>query len=330
MGIRVKSRTPWEVEAAMVAPRARVDYSPVVGRPPIRWPNGARLAVWVVPNIEHYEYMPPGATADRNPGTLLPLRVPPPDILDYSLHDYGNRVGLWRVADITDAFGIRCTVSLNMAVLDHYPEIAEAIRVRRWAIMSHGIYNTRFLYGYSEEQEREFYAETFAILRRHLPDYTLKGMFGPGGSATERTPDLMAEAGLIYHADWAHDDQPVPLKVARGRLISMPYSFELNDGLLFRRSGSGDDYEEGLKAQFDRLYMEGAESGRVLCIPLHPDRLGQPHFIGNLRRVLEHIASHQHVWFATGDEIADHYIAHHYDEAVAFAARFQRVRKQHT
>src|SRR6202007_1095305 len=102
-----------------------VSYSPILHRPPLRWPNGARVAVWVVPNIEHYEYMPK-LVRTRDPWP----RSPHPDVLGYSQRDYGNRVGLWRLFDVTDALGIRCTVSLNMAVLEHFPEILGAMEAR--------------------------------------------------------------------------------------------------------------------------------------------------------------------------------------------------------
>ena len=116
-----------------------VAYSPILHRPPLRWPNGARVALWVVPNIEHYEYLPKFVRT-RDPWP----RSPHPDILGYTQRDYGNRVGLWRLFDVTDALGIRCTVSLNMAVLEHFPEILGAMESRGWEYMSHGIYNTRY------------------------------------------------------------------------------------------------------------------------------------------------------------------------------------------
>ena len=121
-----------------------VAYSPILHRPKLRWPNGARLALWVVPNIEHYEYLPKFVRT-RDPWP----RSPHPDILGYTQRDYGNRVGLWRLFEVTDALGIRCTVSLNLAVLEHFPEILGAMEHRGWEYMSHGIYNTRYHWQFS-------------------------------------------------------------------------------------------------------------------------------------------------------------------------------------
>ncbi len=300
----------------MPLPPDRVDYSPIIDRPIIKWPNDARVALWISPNVEHYEYMPDDDTA-RTPWP----RTPFPDVQQYSYRDYGNRVGFWRMLESLDRYNIRCCVSLNMAVLEHFPEIRDAMVQRDYDYMSHGIYNTRYLYTYTEEQEREFYRDTIDTLKLHTGKQ-LKGMLGPAISGTERTPDLMAEAGLIYHTDWMHDDQPVPIKVKSGKLVSVPYSIELNDSSLLRDNHyEGDYFARICKAQFDQLYKEGAESGRVMCIALHPFLIGQPHRIKYLDDILSHIMSHDGVWQTTADDIADYYLENYYDDAVAHAAK---------
>lgn len=302
----------------MSLPPHRVDYSPIIDRPRLTWPNQARVAFWVAPNVEHYEYLPE-YEGHRNPWP----RMTYPDAREYSYRDYDNRVGFWRMLEVLDAYAIKCCVSLNMAVLEHYPEIAEAMVERDWDFMSHGIYNTRYLYGYSEDREREFYQDNIETLERHTGKQ-LKGMLGPAISGTANTPDLMAEAGLIYHTDWLHDDQPVPIQVKTGKLISVPYSIELNDSPLFRTHFEGEDFVQICKDQFDQLYREGEDSGRVMCIALHPFVIGQPHRIGYLDEILRYIMSHEGVWQTTADEIAEYYMAHYYDQAMAHAAGLQR------
>ena len=299
----------------MPLPPDRVDYSPIIDRPTIRWPNGARVALWISPNVEHYEYTPVYEGL-RSPWP----RMPSPDAQQYSYRDYGNRVGFWRMLDVLDKHSIRCCVSLNLAVLEHYPEIAEAMVQRDYDFMSHGIYNTRYLYVHSEEEEREFYRDSIETLRRHTGKQ-LKGMLGPAMANSASTPDLMAEAGLIYHTDWMHDDQPVPVKVKSGKLVSVPYSIELNDVPIFRQHHEGEYFARICKDQFDQLYREGEESGRVMCIALHPYRIGQPHRVRYLDQVLDYIMSHDGVWQTTADEIAEYYIANCYDQAVAHAQR---------
>ena len=302
----------------MPLPPDRVDYSPIIDRPIIKWPRGARVALWIAPNVEHYEYLPQSNKL-RNPWP----RMPHPDVQQYSHRDYGNRIGFWRLLEVLDKYQVKCSVSLNVAVLEHYPEIAEAMIQRDWDFMSHGIYNTRYLNGCSEDEEREFYKYCAQTLQHHTGK-KLKGMLGPAASATERTPDLMAEAGLIYHADWLHDDQPVPIRVKSGKLVSVPYTIETNDAVLFRHHYEADDFRDICKAQFDQLYQEGAESGRVICISVHPYLTGKPHRIKYFDETLRYIMSHKDVWPATADQIAEYYIAHYYDRSVGHAAELNK------
>jgi peptidoglycan/xylan/chitin deacetylase (PgdA/CDA1 family) len=290
-----------------------IDYSPIVDRPPLKWPNGARVAVWVAPNVEHYEFEPPPSRY-RVPWP----RVPQPDVMHYGYRDYGNRVGFWRMLEVFDQYKVRGTVSLSIALLEHFPEVGRAMVERDWAFMSHGLYNTRYLFGATVEEERAFYRDCIETLRRHTGKQ-LKGMLGPAFSATMNTPDLMAEAGLVYHVDWFVDDQPFPIKVKNGRLVGVPYSREINDALLFSNPGGfeGEYFLEIAKRQFDVLYEEGAESGRVMCIALHPFLIGQPHRLKYLADTLEYITRHEGVWMATADEIAEHYLTHYHDAEMA-------------
>ena len=148
----------------MPLPPNRMDYLPMIDRPIIKWPNNARVAFWVAPNVEHYEYLPP-LDGVRNPWPRTPL----PDVQQYSLHEYGNRVGFWRVLEVLDRYQIRCSTTLNVGVLQHFPEIADAMLKRDWTFVNHGFYNTRYITAFSEEQEREFFQrcrETFKRLDR--------------------------------------------------------------------------------------------------------------------------------------------------------------------
>jgi peptidoglycan/xylan/chitin deacetylase (PgdA/CDA1 family) len=298
-----------------------VRYAPVSSRPPIQWPGGKRLAVWIVPNIEFYEYTPPPAVG-RETWDRVPSH---PDVREYGFRDYGNRVGLWRMDEVLQDYPVRPTVSLNLALLDHFPDIAALIRQRQWGVMSHGIYNTRFLYGMDEVQERAFYRDNIDSLKRHTGQ-DLKGILTPAITNTERTPALIAESGMLYHADWVHDDVPVPIIVPGRKLVSMPYSYDLNDAPLWDgRPYGGRYFVEACKAAFDRLYAESDQGGRVFCIALHPYQIGQPHHVGHLREILDHISRHEGVWYATGDEIAEHYLTHHYDEQLAHATQLHEA-----
>ena len=303
----------------MALPPHRVDYLPMADRPKISWPDEAKIALWIAPNIEHYEYLPP-RDPRRNPWP----RSPHPEVQGYSHRDYGNRVGFWRMLDGLDEYGVRCTASTNLAVFEHYPDIGKAMTDRGWEIMSHGIYNTRYLSSLTEEEEREFYVDCVDTLRRHTGQ-ELKGMLGPAVSNTVRTPDLMAEAGLIYHADWLHDDQPIPINVDNGPLVSVPYSIELNDVPVFLHHHDTAEFVEMVKAQFDTLYEEGETSGRVMALALHPYLMGMPHRIQGLEEILDYLLGHDAIWQTTASEIAEHFIEHHYQEFVEHAEAISGV-----
>ena len=282
----------------------RLNYSAIVDRPPLRWPGGARVALWVVPNYEHYEYLPrAGQKRDAWP------RTPHPDVLNYSLRDYGNRVGAWRLFDLLDHHGIRGTTSFNVACFEHYPQVLEACLQRNWDYMCHGVYNTRYHYGMSEEEERAEIRDCVDSFRR-LTGRKLAGWLSPALSNTLSTPDLLAEAGIKYYCDWVHDEQPAPMRVRDGRLITIPYSVDLNDAPVQLAGHEGDEFERMIRDAFDVIYADSTpDAGRVLCIAIHPYISGQPHWISHLDRALAHIGKHAGVWKATGEEIADAWIA---------------------
>ena len=282
-------------------------YSPLISRPKITWPDNARVAFWVAPNIEFYELAPPA-----NP-VRTPWPRPIPDVLNYAHRDYGNRVGHWRMMEVMDAYSVRGSVSLSLAVCEHHPEIIEACLERDWELFSHGIYNSRYTYGMSEAQEREMIEDCIESVKRHTGQ-DLAGWLSPALTNTPRTLDLLAEFGIHYTCDLFHDDQPQPVKVKSGRLISVPYSLEMNDFVVFKRYGATPRaYAEILKRQFDQLYLEGEHNAQVMCIPLHPFLIGQPHRIGPFAEALEYITSHDDVWVTTAREIAAWYYEHHYD-----------------
>jgi peptidoglycan/xylan/chitin deacetylase (PgdA/CDA1 family) len=280
-----------------------IPYSPIVTRPKLRWPNGARIALWLVPNIEHYEYLPrPNQAKDPWP------RMPHPDVLGYSRADYGNRVGYWRMVEVIDRYNIPCTVSLNLAVYEHFPEIMQECEARSWEILCHGIYNSDYLWDLPEDEERAIIEDCIATTKR-LTGRDLLGWFSPAGTWTVNTPDLVAEAGLKYFVDWGGaDDQPFPVRVRNGgTLLCLPYQFDVNDGINFRFNMEGEAFARATIELFDQLYRESGESGRAMCIPLHPFILGQPHRAKHLDVILRHIVAHDGVWMATAGQIADWY-----------------------
>jgi peptidoglycan/xylan/chitin deacetylase (PgdA/CDA1 family) len=290
------------------------DYSPIIDRPKLELPNGARVAFWVGLNIEHYEVDKPSTSIFGGTAGLQP------DPLNYGWRDYGPRVGIWRMIDVLDKHRMRASVMLNSDVCERYPRIIQEGVKRHWAWLAHGQNNSTFEAGMTLDQERTYLTSVVQTIARHTGQQP-KGWLGPALTETFNTPEVLAELGLSYLLDWCNDDQPFPLNVKAGRMISVPYSIEMNDVSLFvGKSLPGPDFAQMVMDQFDVLYEEGASSGRVMCLALHPFIVNQPFRHKYLDKALGYIADHDRVWLATSDEIADWYFSHGYDAARAQAA----------
>jgi allantoinase len=277
----------------------RFAYSAIIDRPPVRWPNGARLALWVIPNIEHFQFdQTYGGTANTAP-----------DLIGYAPRDYGNRVGVWRIMEAMDKHGIRGTAALNGAVCEFEPRIIEEGNKRGWEWMGHCMTNSRRLSGADEASERKIIADTVRTLREGTGKAP-RGWLGAGLAETTRTPELLKEQGIDYVADWVNDDQPYRMRTAHGDLYSIPYSVEINDRVAYdERKVTPPEFARMIREQFDCLYQEGETSARVMAICLHPWISGVPHRMPYLREALSYIDGHAKIWWATGSEIIDAYAA---------------------
>ena len=219
--------------------------------------------------------------------------------------------------ELLDKYGMRGSISLSTGLIDHHPEIIEACVARNWEFFSHGIYNTRYSYGMDEAQERAVLEDSIRTVQA-ATGQRIRGYLAPALTHTERTLDLIAEYDFWYSCDLFQDDQPQPLKTKTGKLMSMPYSLEVNDVITYGALGmSPDRYTEVLIRHFDQLLEEGARSGTVMCIPLHAYLVSQPHRIAAFERALKHIAAHDEVWMTTAVEIAGYYRDTCWDQTLA-------------
>ena len=292
------------------------DYWPYHDRPKLVWPGGKKLAFWIAPNIEYYEFNPP--VNPQRPGWPKPT----PDVVGYSQRDWGNRIGHWRLMELMDKYDMRGSVSLSVGLIDHHPEIIDACVARNWEFFSHGIYNTRYSYGMDEAQERAVIEDSI----QHVQAATgqrIRGYLAPALTHTERTFDLIAEYDFWYTCDLFQDDQPQPIKTKSGKLMSMPYSLEVNDVITYGQLGmSPKRYAEILIKHFDQLLEEGGTSGTVMCIPLHAYLVSQPNRLAAFEIALAHIAAHRDdVWITTAAEIAGYYRENYWDATLADIGR---------
>ena len=280
---------------------ARFDYSPISRRPRWELPNGARVAVWIIPNIEHFLF-------DRASTSVSPVGAAlNPDVLNYSWRDYGVRVGIWRMMEIMERYGVKGTVALNSDVCLRYPQIIEEGNRLGWEWMGHGQTNSTLLTGMDEEQERSLIHDVLRTIVRASGSRPL-GWLSPAMSETTNTPVLLAEAGVQYVCNWVNDEQPYPMKVRSGSLLAMPYTAEINDIPAFLGyKMSPEEFGQAICDQFDVLYEDGAVTGRVMAISLHPFLTGHPHRSKYFARALQHITSRQEVWLARGGDIVNWY-----------------------
>jgi peptidoglycan/xylan/chitin deacetylase (PgdA/CDA1 family) len=173
--------------------------------------------------------------------------------------------------------------------------------------MGHGTNNSTLINRQTEEEERALIAGVVSTIERATGAHP-RGWLSPALSESHRTLDLLAENKIEYVANWVNDEQPYPMRVKNGSILSMPYSIEINDIPAFLdHHQSGETFGRMICDQFDGLYEDGAKTGRVMAISLHPFLIGHPHRAKYFANALAHIGSRQEVWLATGSEIADWY-----------------------
>ena len=282
------------------------DWSPIATRRPLRWPDGARVALCVIVNLEHYEWKPP---ADAYMSPTLPGgsgRRAFPEMLAFSQREYGNRVGLFRVMQIMDSYGIRGTVAMDAMVAHNYPFIVQECKKRRWEFIGHGIAVNRMITSrMTEDQERQYIRESIEAVTRATGEAP-QGWLGPEYGESTITPRLPASEGIRYLCDWPNDEQPYRMKVPVGQMYSLPINADLDDTYThWGRLIPIMRYSQMIQEAFDKLYEDGAQSGRLLVLNLHPWLIGQPFRSKYLDEALAYVCRHHGVWKATGREIVE-------------------------
>ena len=282
-------------------PTDRIAYSAISERPKLTLPDGARVAVWVIVNVEQWDATQP------MPRTVLPPPAggsPSPDVPNWAWHEYGNRVGFWRFVKLFDEFAIPVTLAINGAALAAYPAIVRAAVARKWEFMGHGFTQRNMQ---KVEDERADIRKTREVILE-ATGMPPRGWLGPGLTETWETPDILAEEGYDYVADWVLDDQPVWLKTRGKPIINVPYTQEINDvAMIAVQHHKGSEYAERAIDQFEQIYDDAADSARVVALVAHPYLMGAPHRFKYLRRVFETVRGKSGVKFWTGAQIADWY-----------------------
>jgi allantoinase len=284
----------------------RYAWSMLTDRPPVRWPGGKPLAVWINVSLQHFP-MNPSAKV-KLPGSMT---MPYPDLRHFTLRDYGNRVGLFRCLRALDRAGLRASFAVNAELLDRYPEIAALLRDRGDEVLGHSwSMDTPHAGALPEDEERQVIERSLDTLRT-LTGQPVRGWLSPGRLQTARTPELLKAAGIDYCADWVNDELPYPFHTDHGDLWTLPLATEIEDRFVVMDNLHAESsWAEQVIDAFELLLAEAREQGgRLLSLSLHPWVMGQPHRIRHLEMVLDHIAASAEVWQASPGEILDAFTA---------------------
>ncbi len=287
----------------MTLPEDRVPYSAIIDRPPLRLPDGARMVVWTIVNVEEWRIESAMPRSVLSPPMGQPLQ---PDLPNWAWHEYGMRVGFWRLLECLEHFDVTATLAINGSVCQSYPRVANAALEADWEFMGHGFHQGPM---HKIEDQPSAIARTIEAIRG-FTGKAPRGWESPGLTETFETIDHLAAAGLEYVADWVLDDQPCEIATAHGPVLSIPYTVETNDIVMMalQQHESQVLLQRG-RDQFDRLYRESERITRVMAISLHPYITGVAHRIGYLEKLYEHIRNKPGVLLWTGEEILDWYRA---------------------
>jgi allantoinase len=282
-------------------PRDRADYSAIVDRPPLKLPGNARIVFWTIVNYEVWDIGKPMARQLLPAPTGVQLM---PDVVHWAFHEYGMRVGCWRFFELFKRLGIRPTLAANARICEDYPRVAGQARDDGWEFMGHAY----------EQGPIHKEADQAGMINRSMDmiaKFTGKkpvGWLGPGLTQTLDTPEMLAAAGVKYIGDWVYDDEPTVIRTAKGPLVTLPYTIELNDiPMMLVQHHESDYLLKRTIDQFDRLYAESAKRAKFCALAIHPYISGQPHRIKYLEQIYDHVNKHEGVLHWNGEQIFNWY-----------------------
>ncbi|QOW21984.1 MULTISPECIES: polysaccharide deacetylase family protein [Lysobacteraceae] len=281
----------------------RYAWSMLAERAPVAWPDGKPLALWLNLSLEHFPLNPAGE-GFKAPGSMT---MPYPDLRHYTLRDYGNRVGVFRVLDALKQHNLTASVAVNGELAERYPALLRRVQATGFELLGHG-WNMDCVHygGLDETREREWIQRSVAALQPYAAQ-PIRGWLSPARSQSHRTPDLLREAGIGWCADWVNDELPYAFNTDHGPLSILPLSLELEDRFIVGDNlHSESQYADQAIDACEFLLAEARETGhgRMLALNIHPWVMGQPHRIKHLERVFAHLASRaDSIWNAAPSAI---------------------------
>ena len=281
--------------------------------PDIVWPNKARIAISVVVNYEEgseYSLLDGDTHHETNNEVPSPVPLDQRDLFNESFFEYGSRVGVWRLLNLFERYGVKTTFYCCAVALERNPEVARAIVERGHEICGHG-YRWQEYHSMGRDSELDSIRRTVESLERTTGVRPV-GWFTRYGPSLNTRELVAGEQGFIYDSLSMNDDLPYFVRVNEAPWLVIPYSFETNDAR-FWRGGlvSVNDFFEYLKDTFDCLYEEGQSSPKMMSVGLHCRITGRPARSRAVQRFLEYASGFPGVWFARRDEIASHWLSNY-------------------
>jgi peptidoglycan/xylan/chitin deacetylase (PgdA/CDA1 family) len=282
-------------------PRERLEFSAIDQRPAIKLPGGLRLIVWPVLALEEWDMARPMARMVISPPQGQPML---PDHPNWSWHEYGMRVGFWRLRRLFEGLKLTPTVTLNARVCETYPQVVKACMDSGWELNAHGYDQVPM---HKLDDQKAVIEKSVAIIEK-ISGTRPRGWFGPGLTQTFDTLDHLSAAGIEYIGDWVLDDEPVVLRTTHKPVVALPYNFELHDIVMMAlQHHPSDEWYRRIVDHFGWLYEESAARPKFMAIAMHPYLSGVAHRIVHVRRIFEEILGRPGVACWDGTKILDWY-----------------------
>jgi allantoinase len=276
-------------------------WSMLADRAPVEFPDGKKIAFWVNVSVQHFPLNSQGKPF-KAPGSLI---MPYPDLRHYTLRDYGNRIGIYRILKALEKYNVQASFAVNGIIGQKYPALIKRIAETNSNIIAHGWdMDTLHYEGMTDDLELEIIDKTFSELEKAFGK-NMVGWLSPARSQSASTAAILAARDLPFMCDWVNDDMPFNFKTSSGNIVVMPLSYELEDQfVILNNQHSEASYAQQVIDSFEFLCKESeTKGGRILSLNIHPWMMGQPHRIKYLEQIFAQIMALDLVWNAGPSEI---------------------------
>ena len=268
-------------------------------RPPVKWPNNAKICVSVTIAFEGFKTASHYATRSRGPGI--------PDPFSLSFGDYAAKVGVWRIFEVLKRNNIKATFDVGAYAAEMYPAVMKEMRAGGHEAAGHGYTNDSYTKDDKREDELELIQKSARIIEETFGERPV-GWVSPGSAGTEKSLEYMVQEGFLWNGDDASDDVPFVKRINGKPLVIVPrINLPTNDlGVWLRAMNPPSAYFEGAKECFDFLYEEGKRgSPKWVDLLLHCHIGARPPIISSFEKALQYFKGFDDVWYARRRDIAE-------------------------